>query len=260
MIGPDEVVGTEQDGLVIGTRRALEERIAAEGRAEEKHRLGGRCHAQFIAAIRIQKLAPQGGETAQILVPRHEQAVNARTRKEVGDGTVVAEVAGVRREGGGRVIHIVQGIEQNVGRGAGRGARVDAAIRTEVLDAIVAVAPGEVVRLGVLVRRQKTSRGPAMADQAADMAGVVVVCHAVVRRDFHAGDISAGDEIHDPRDGVRAVDGRRPVSDNLQTLDREVRDEGVVGIGFVRGRSGQPVAVHQRKRRVGRQPAHAGRE
>ena len=93
--------------------------------------------------------------------------------------------------------------------------------------ALAAEAVGDVARGQLELRRVG---GGAAGDDLPQARGtgateaVVVLVEAVLARDLHTFEVFLGDEVHDARDGVRTVHGRRTAGEHFDALDQLGRD------------------------------------
>ena len=240
-------------------------RRAGEARRPDEERIGLR-HGQRGAgvggpphevALAVETVEHDGDAFVDLVGRGRAERVVFLLGEKVLPGELVAEIGRARHQlRRGRLRHAR-------GRnGVGRGGRADRAGRA-ARDAVVAAAGGALVvaeeiaiiarqriAMRVLVREHQlaalTHHAPGGADHP--LAVFTAVGEAVTTEGLDAVERSPRDDVDDTRDGIRSVDRRRAIGDDLDPLDPERRDDRRVGRAAV---VDDAVTVEHHQRRIG---------
>ena len=156
---------------------------------------------------------------------------------------------------------VASGQKHAARRNAARAALLDrAGVKIQREPRKLAVAGGRFFLLGEVAVDQEVAgialRAPGHAGRVA--LAVVLGGLAVVEAEFRALDRLAGDEVHDPRDGIGTVDGPRAFLQHLDTLDHSHRNlvhvDGTARGGRAANQTDAPT-IEQNQRAFGVQTA-----
>ncbi len=233
------------------TGRPHEERI---GLRNGERRARVRWRAQEVA-LGIEAVEDDRHAIVDLVGRGGAERVVFLARDQVLSRELIAQIRGARDQRVGiRLRHAARGNgvrRRAVADRAGIAAR-DAVVATAesalVVAEVVPIVAGERVASRVLVREHELTALADHAPRCADDVFVVLaaVGEAVAAERLDPVERAARNDVHHTGDGVRAVDGRSAIRDDLDALDAERRDDGRIG-GPAVVHHAVPVEHHQRR-------------